>query len=184
MSKTLYAFDQSSLEYVPVQSKTFLHKSLIALLIFIGFIMVTSLKPNEPITYVTPENEIIILDGVPSFTNSRLKEALDDLNFKHKDIVYAQAVLETGNFTSTIFQENNNLFGMKEARIRITTNQGTRRGHAYYNSWYDSVLDYAMYQSRYLGKLSRRQYFEYLQKNYAEDPNYVSRLKQIISRNK
>lgn len=41
-----------------------------------------------------------------------LKEALSYYNLKHKDIVYAQAILETGHFKSDICLKNNNLFGL------------------------------------------------------------------------
>jgi flagellum-specific peptidoglycan hydrolase FlgJ len=46
-----------------------------------------------------------------------------------------------------------------------------------------SVLDYALYYSTYLYKLKTEgEYFEYLRQNYAEDPTYVQRLKQIIKK--
>lgn len=181
---TLYKFNQITLDYQPVKNRSFMHKVGLSILFFLLFIMITALKPHVPIQYVNTEPELIILDPTfEEFSEENLWNKLIELNFKHPDIVYAQAIQETGNFTSAIFKENHNLFGMKEARIRITTNKGTRRGHAYYNNWNESVLDYAMYQSRYLGKLNREQYFQYLSRNYAEDPKYVARLKQIIKRN-
>jgi len=44
-----------------------------------------------------------------TFTPERLKTALKRF-VKYPEIVFAQAQLETGNFTSAIFLENNNLF--------------------------------------------------------------------------
>lgn len=59
--------------------------------------------------------------------------------------VFCQAAFETGNFSSVIFREQNNLFGMKLARIRPTTATGEQRGHATFKSIADSVKDYAIY---------------------------------------
>jgi hypothetical protein len=180
--KTLYNYNPQTMQYIPVKIRPFREKLMIAFFIFLCFIGLTGLAPNNPIQYITAENELIVVDSTPEFSPKVLKETLHQLNIKHPDIVYAQALLETGNFTSTIFKENNNLFGMKEARVRATTNRGTNLGHATYMSWYESVIDYGFYQSRYLGKLTRAQYFDYLGKNYAEDPNYVSKIKNIIKK--
>jgi len=109
---------------------------------------------------------------------------LTDLNVDYPHIVMAQSILETGHFKSDIFLENHNLFGMKQARRRITTAEGTNRNHAYYNHWRESVYDYAFYQCRYLSKLdSEEDYFEYLGASYAEAKNYVKMLKQVIKKN-
>lgn len=68
-------------------------------------------------------------------------------------LITAQAGFETGNFTSVIFKENNNLFGMKLPKVRKTTAIGENRGHAVYRTIEDSVKDYWLY-SRALGFLS------------------------------
>ena len=90
------------------------------------------------------------------FSPEALEKYLSELNIRHADIVYSQAKLESGNFSSKIFKENNNLFGMKRARQRATTATGENRGHATYSSW--------------------RQYIEYLGRNYAQDANYTKKL--------
>lgn len=59
--------------------------------------------------------------------------------------VTAQAAFETGNFTSRIFYENNNLFGMKLAKKRETTAKGENRGHAVYDNIKDSIQDFVLY---------------------------------------
>lgn len=110
------------------------------------------------------------------FSPEALEEYLSELNIRHADIVYSQAKLESGNFSSRIFKENNNLFGMKMARQRATTATGESRGHATYSSWRQSVDDYAMYYNKYLSRLSRSEYIEYLGRNYAQDANYTKKL--------
>jgi uncharacterized FlgJ-related protein len=97
----------------------------------------------------------------------------------------AQSILETGHFKSNVFKENHNLFGMKQATIRINTAKGTQNGHAYYDNWYESVYDYAFYQCRYLATIrNEREYFSYLSKSYAESgDDYVVALKNVIKKN-
>jgi uncharacterized FlgJ-related protein len=130
------------------------------------------------------ESEIeVISSNYNEFTEDKLVQRIKELNFKFPHIVVAQAKLETGNFTSKMFSENNNLFGMKQARQRINTAGGTQHGHAYYDTWLESVYDYAFYSSTYLHKIkNERDYFNYLSQSYAEDPNYITKLKSIIER--
>jgi uncharacterized FlgJ-related protein len=93
--------------------------------------------------------------------------------------------LETGHFSSRIFVENNNLFGMKQARARSTTAVGTQLGHAFYDNWKQSVMDYALFQNAYMNKLRKEKaYLKYLDKNYAEAENYDKKLIQIIEKEK
>ncbi len=60
-------------------------------------------------------------------------------------ILTAQAAHETGNFTSQIFRENNNAFGMKLPAQRRTTAIGENKKHAVYRSVADSVKDFWLY---------------------------------------
>ena len=74
------------------------------------------------------------------------------------------------------------MFGMKQAVIRITKARGTQYDHAFYKNWIESLDDYALYSSTYLSSLkTESEYFNYLSQNYAEDTQYVSKLKQIIA---
>lgn len=117
-----------------------------------------------------------------TFTPENLMAYIFELNIRFPHIVYAQAIQETGFFTSNIFIESNNLFGMKQAKMRPTTALGTQRGHAYYREWKDSVKDYALWQAAYANTIrNEKQYYAYLDKVYAEDPDYVLRLKYIVN---
>lgn len=119
-----------------------------------------------------------------SFTPQQLYDYLKELNVKYPDIVFAQAVLESGNFNSKIFRANHNLFGMKEAGKRIRTCKGTEMNHAYYDNWKESVLDYAFYQASYLNDIkTESQYLDYLNANYAEAGNYKQRVQGVINSN-
>jgi uncharacterized FlgJ-related protein len=118
-----------------------------------------------------------------TFSKEALVKELKRLNVRFPEIILAQSILETGHFSSRIFVENNNLFGMKEARARSTTAVGTQLGHAYYDHWKQSVMDYALFQNAYMNKLRKeKSYLKYLDKNYAEAENYDKNLLQIIEK--
>ena len=130
------------------------------------------------------EKELLVVDlQRDDFTEEKLADLLKKLKIKYPEIVLAQARLETGGYKSRIFSENHNLFGMKEAVRRINTAQGTQYNHAYYEHWRESVYDYAFYQCRYMGQVrSREEYFNLLSQSYAEDPVYVTKLKNEIKK--
>jgi len=102
-----------------------------------------------------------------------------DLRIENSYIVYAQARLESGNFTSDIFMENNNLFGMKMAERRPTTAIGVNRGHAVYKNWRESVLDYALMQAAYYRGLDEKTYLDKICSVYATDTTYRKRLETM-----
>lgn len=131
------------------------------------------------------KDENIIIDTNSYCNNSFSKEEfilmIKKMNLKFPHIVYAQSILETGYWESKIFKENNNLFGMKRARSRPTTSFFEKNEHAYYSNWKESLYDYMIYQSTYLSKYkNEKDYIEYLNKNYAQDPNYLKKLNYII----
>jgi hypothetical protein len=138
---------------------------------------------NTKIQKLSPQEKTIIINKIDPFNKDSLKSYLIQLNIKFSDVVYAQARLETNGFTSNIFRQNHNLFGMKQAMRRSSTNRGEQFGHAYYDTWRESVLDYALYQCRYLSDIStREEYLQYLKQNYAEDPNYYNKLLKILNK--
>jgi len=107
-------------------------------------------------------------------------------DIKHPDIVLAQAILESGYLSSQIFIENNNLFGMRFPERRPTVAIGENKGYSIYNCWMGSVKDYKLFQEFLFKRKekTRDEYFDYLDRIYAEDPNYVPFLKKVIEDNK
>jgi uncharacterized FlgJ-related protein len=107
-------------------------------------------------------------------------------DIKHPDIVLAQAILESGYLSSPIFIENNNLFGMRFPERRPTVALSENRGYSVYDCWTDSVKDYKLFQEFLFKRKekTRDEYFDYLDRIYAEDPNYVPFLKKVIEDNK
>lgn len=109
------------------------------------------------------------------------------IGIKFPDVALAQAILESGNFKSKLAKENNNLFGMRLARVRETTAKGQKYGYANYLSWKDSVKDYKLWQDSVLKNkknMTRTQYLSYLNRIYSETPNYISRIRFITETNK
>jgi hypothetical protein len=136
----------------------------------------------------TFEKELIVLNlqaEKNKFGEDKLVEELKRLNIKFPYIVMAQSIIETGHWKSKIFKENHNLFGMKQANVRINTASGTQHNHAYYETWMESIYDYAFYQCRYLGGIrTEAEYYAYLGSSYAEAPNYISAIKSTIEKEK
>lgn len=135
------------------------------------------------------EKELIVLNlekEKNKFTEEKLIESIKELNMRFPHIVLAQAKLESGNYKSKIFTESNNLFGMRQAKIRINTAKGTQYNHAYYTTWVESVYDYAFYSCRYLHNVkTEEEYFAALNASYAEaGDGYSKALKQIIKKQK
>lgn len=120
---------------------------------------------------------VIILFGAkaepPSFMHKSpregLWEALEYYHIHHKEIVYAQAILETGHFKSGGCRKGHNLFGL--------------RGKHYhrYKHWSESVKAYKeKIQSRYK---PGEDYYKFLKRiHYAEDPNYINLLRSIVKK--
>lgn len=186
----LYTYNKTKLSFERISFKNLLYILLItftASAIFMkialnnahdkAFIEASSIPVEEG--FYTVETE------ADTFSKEALVKELKRLNVRFPEIILAQSILETGHFSSRIFVENNNLFGMKEARARSTTAAGTQLGHAFYDNWKQSVMDYALFQNAYMNRLRKeKSYLKYLEKNYAEAENYDVRLLQIIEKEK
>ena len=115
-----------------------------------------------------------------TFSQEALVEYVYSLNVRFPHIILAQAHLESGKFTSRIFVNNNNLFGMRQARLRPTTNKGSRNGFAKYDHWRDSVMDYILYYAVYMHRFKTEEaYYAYLDGSYADNPHYSKLIKKI-----
>lgn len=157
------------------------------LLLFFYLIMTKVIKPLERNDVIKTE---VVKDTVSKrnhiykveeFSEEALKSYLLEVNVKYPDIVLAQAKLESGNFKSELFLKHNNMFGMRIAKQRPTLAKDKGTSYASYYHWKSSVLDYALYQSRYLKQYNTKdKYLERLGQTYAEDVNYISKLKKMI----
>jgi len=181
--KNIFKINPTTLEPQPfnVLKKVIITTAITSTILSSIFLYIGYNLGSDVLTGLSEEEKLVIIQEHNQFSEEKLIEQLIELNVKFPYIVFAQSKLETGNFTSKIFRENSNLFGMREAKQRITTARGTENNHAYYASWGESVYDYAFYQCRYLSNIqTEEQYFQYLGQSYAENPNYVSILKDMI----
>ena len=179
----MYKYNKNKLDYEKVKIVEIF--KIVSIIIIISMTVGFSIAPRPTISNLSQEEKLIVIRENNQFNESKLIQKIKELNFKFPHIVLAQSYQETGRFTSIIFKHNNNLFGMKEAKQRSTLSSGTLNNHAYYNTWSDSVVDYALFYSTYLYSIKTEdEYYDYLKQNYAEDPDYVKRLKEIIKTNK
>lgn len=109
---------------------------------------------------------LLLAMAVQGQTREQVLREIQRQGIPHPHIVFAQARLETGNFTSRRCRVQHNLFGIKH--------QGK---YASYRRWQDSVADYKRsISSRYQGG----DYYAFLRRiNYASDPRYIQKLKQF-----
>lgn len=118
-----------------------------------------------------------------SLTEDCVKLYLDKHKIKFSHIVYAQAVIESNHFKSSLSKRNNNIFGMRVAAQRFTfaTNSHDYGNYAKYESIEECILDYKAWQiQNAFFTTTEAQYYDLLSKHYAEDPNYINALKKII----
>lgn len=103
-------------------------------------------------------------------------------------VVHAQAELETGKFTSGVYHENNNLFGMRHPSKRRTTSLGSGRGEdaqgqAMYSSRIDSIRDYFLRQEYF--KISSENDDKFMNatiaSGYAADKDYLKKWKSVYT---
>ena len=174
----IYKYNQSTLQYEPIPHLSKVLKGLAIFLLLFGFIGATSEKEDN---YIITAEDVLLVNSQNEFSEDKFISMLDEINLPYPHITLAQAKLETGNFTSKIFNENHNSFGQKEAKVRINLARGTQYGHAYYNNWEESILDYAFWYSTYASKCkSEEEFYQLLDKVYAEDELYSKKLKNII----
>jgi Muramidase (flagellum-specific) len=127
-------------------------------------------KASQPL----PSNQADTIAIAPQFfslpAKEGLKEALTYYDIQHPDIVYAQAILETGHFKSQGCTRDNNLFGLYNSRARR---------YCKFNHWTESVVAYKEWiQRRYKPPAD---YYAFLQRiRYASDPLYIKKLKTIV----
>lgn len=122
---------------------------------------------------IQEENIIVELESPWFFTQTPkegLMDALEYYNIPHKDIVYAQAILETGHFNSKNCTQGNNLFGLYDSRA----GRYMSFGH-----WVKSV---ELYKKCFSDKYTNPEedYYEFLKRHhYADDPDYYKKVESI-----
>jgi uncharacterized FlgJ-related protein len=171
----MWKYNSEKLAYEKVNIRKYIGMIVLS---FLTIFILSSFIWKE-VVVVQAEKEVVIKTN-EDFTKEKFLKEIEKYSFKYPDIIIAQALVESSHFKSPVFIENNNMFGMREAKARITTSKGSNLKHAYYENWKDCLVDRALYEARYLSKLSREEYFKYLDDTYAEGKGYSNLLKKII----
>lgn len=124
---------------------------------------------NEDASATKQKNILSYYKGSPRELNlGNLLMVLDEVGLSNHLFVMAQALLETGHFSSRVCKEYNNLFGLYDCR-----------SHDYFRfaRWEDSVVGYKrMIQYKYKGG----NYLHFLRRiGYAEDTRYINKVAKI-----
>ena len=120
------------------------------------------------------DNKDIQPDFFNKLPQEGLMEALEYYEVKHPQIVYAQAILETGHFKSNVCLNYNNLFGLYDSK---------NKDYYKFNHWAESIVAYKEWiQKKYQPP---NNYYVFLEEiNYASDKEYISTLKSIVNNRK
>lgn len=131
------------------------------------FMMFRLIQSSEEPTRTLPKPTLLTdTVKIDTFSEANLILYMHELKIKAPNIVLAQAKLETGNFTSYLFEVSHNLFGFRGFR-----------GYYNYKSWQCSVVAYKEWQDKnYKGG----SYYDFLESiGYATDSLYCYKLKQF-----
>ena len=103
-------------------------------------------------------------------TLSNLVDVVEEVGLSNQLFVLAQAVLDTGNFTSNVCHNYHNLFGLYDSR---------NKDYYRFARWEDSVIGYQKFiQYRYKGG----SYLGFLRRiGYAEDPTYTNKVAKLAT---
>ena len=127
MKNRIFIHNSKNMEVKPIS-----YWIVIILLIFIigiglfgGYIKGISTNKATIINNLSAEDRLVVINNENKFSEEKFVKLILELNIKHPKIVIAQSLLETNTFKSKICIENNNFFGMREAKSRNTTAAGT-----------------------------------------------------------
>ena len=156
---------------------------MFVMLLVILFIIISDIvikKHTKEIEYLNNRLDSLIVNNdnysyshITTFENKTPEEGIDEAllyyDIKHPTIVKAQAILETGNFTSDLCIKNNNLFGLYDSK---------NKRYYSYNHWWKSIEAYKkLIQKKYDNS---KYYYMFLEDiKYAKDKEYINKLKEI-----
>ena len=155
--------------------------AIISLIIYMAVSSINIKENTERIEYLNNKLDSLTINNnynysyshIITFENKTPEEGIDEAlqyyNIAHPTIVKAQAILETAHFTSDLCIKNNNLFGLYDSK---------NKRYYSYNHWWESIEAYKKtIQKRYENS---RYYYMFLEDiEYAEDKEYINKLKEI-----
>lgn len=144
---------------------------MLSLITYVKQVNTIKPKSHQPTKVIIPKK-----DTIPKFFKQSPKEGLKDAikyyNMQEIDIIYAQAILESGYFKSKHCVDHNNLFGLYNSKK-----------HKYYsfNHWTESVIAYKKWiYNKYKHNKSYYTFLENLGYCGSDKKRYTKILKQIV----
>jgi len=145
---------------------------------FFLLFFVAATKKSEVLRLETEKTVYVGLDTL-TFTPENLKKLIEFYDIQFPDVVFEQSRLETANWTSDVWKDNNNGFrhrshprkwkGVEMAMIN--------RDHCVFSHWTKSVEHYKLWQQ---ANFKNGSYIDFLATHgYAEDPRYANILKRV-----
>ena len=130
-------------------------------------------KKRESSTLIEHNNQQVIsyyTGESHELTLANLIDVIEEIGLSNQLFVLAQAVLETGHFTSPVCKNYHNLFGLYDSK---------HKDYYRFARWEDSVIGYQKFiQYRYKGG----NYLQFLKRiGYAEDPRYTTTVAKIAT---
>ncbi len=130
-------------------------------------------KKRESSTIIEHNNQQVIsyyTGESHELTLANLIDVIEEIGLSNQLFVLAQAVLETGHFTSPVCKNYHNLFGLYDSK---------HKDYYRFARWEDSVIGYQKFiQYRYKGG----NYLQFLKRiGYAEDPRYTTTVAKIAT---
>ena len=130
-------------------------------------------KKRESSTIIEHNNQQVIsyyTGESHELTLANLIDVIEEIGLSNQLFVLAQAVLETGHFTSPVCKNYHNLFGLYDSK---------HKDYYRFDRWEDSVVGYQKFiQYRYKGG----NYLQFLKRiGYAEDPRYTTTVAKIAT---
>ena len=130
-------------------------------------------KKRESSTLIEHNNQQVIsyyTGESHELTLANLIDVIEEVGLSNQLFVLAQAVLETGHFTSPVCKNYHNLFGLYDSK---------HKDYYRFARWEDSVIGYQKFiQYRYKGG----NYLQFLKRiGYAEDPRYTTTVAKIAT---
>lgn len=152
-------------------------------------IMEKKIEKEQPSTTTTADTIPAVVDTIIPLNVHTLWDEINSQEIIHPEIVWAQAILESGWLKK---HTNNNLFGMQKPKVRASFALKTSAdNYAHFNTWQESVKDYKLWQQfnglttkKQTGELlSQEEYLDYLAYTYSQDPKYTQKLISIMNGN-
>ena len=139
---------------------------IILFLLLLGMIIGYCLKKDKKCPDKICQVEIVSPDTI--MINLIYKELLKQ-KILFPEIVLQKIKLETGNLKSNLCVKYNNILGIKYIKNSIAIGR-TKEGFCIYKSYSQCISDYKRLQQYYLDNIQDR---------YAEDSNYVKKIKSF-----